>query len=132
MVRMPLKVVDKVEIHRTTPFEQAFPIRYARVAEQWQQDPLIYDDQAVVMNVKAKGLVILTGCGHAGAINTVHHGRQLTGTQKVDALIGGFHLTGAVFEPLSQPTVASLKDINPELIVPAHCTGWKGDPRTCP
>jgi 7,8-dihydropterin-6-yl-methyl-4-(beta-D-ribofuranosyl)aminobenzene 5'-phosphate synthase len=86
---------------------------------------LIHDDQAVVMNVKAKGLVILTGCGHAGAINTVRHAQELTGIQKVYALIGGFHLTGAVFEPLIQPTVAALKDINPELIVPAHCTGWK-------
>jgi 7,8-dihydropterin-6-yl-methyl-4-(beta-D-ribofuranosyl)aminobenzene 5'-phosphate synthase len=43
----------------------------------------------------------------------------------VYALIGGFHLTGAVFEPLIQPTVTALKDISPELIVPAHCTGWK-------
>jgi len=51
------------QIHRTTPFEQGFPIHYASVAEQWQHDPLIHDDQAVVMNVKAKGLVILTGCG---------------------------------------------------------------------
>ena len=113
------------QIHRTTPFEQGFPIHYASVAEQWQQDPLIHDDQAVVMNVKAKGLVILTGCGHAGAINTVRHAQELTGIQKVYALIGGLHLTGAVFEPLIQPTVAALKGINPELIVPAHCTGWK-------
>jgi 7,8-dihydropterin-6-yl-methyl-4-(beta-D-ribofuranosyl)aminobenzene 5'-phosphate synthase len=113
------------QIHRATPFEQGFPIHYARVAEQWQQDPLIHDDQAVVMNVKAKGLVILTGCGHAGAINTVRHAQELTGIQKVYALMGGFHLTGAVFEPLIAPTVAALKEINPALIVPAHCTGWK-------
>jgi 7,8-dihydropterin-6-yl-methyl-4-(beta-D-ribofuranosyl)aminobenzene 5'-phosphate synthase len=113
------------QIHRATPFERGFPIHYARVAEQWQQDPLIHDDQAVVMNVKAKGLVILTGCGHAGVINTVRHAQELTGIQKVYALIGGFHLTGAVFEPLIAPTVAALKEINPALIVPAHCTGWK-------
>jgi 7,8-dihydropterin-6-yl-methyl-4-(beta-D-ribofuranosyl)aminobenzene 5'-phosphate synthase len=113
------------QIHRATPFERGFPIHYARVAEQWQQDPLIHDDQAVVMNVKAKGLVILTGCGHAGAINTVRHAQELTGIQKVYALMGGFHLTGAVFEPLIAPTVAALKEINPALIVPAHCTGWK-------
>ena len=113
------------QIHRATSFERGFPIHSARVAEQWQQDPLIHDDQAVVMNVKAKGLVILTGCGHAGAINTVRHAQELTGIQKVYALIGGFHLTGAVFEPLISPTVAALKEINPALIVPAHCTGWK-------
>ena len=69
--------------------------------------------------------MILTGCGHAGAINTVRHAQELTGIQNVYALIGGFHLTGAVFEPLIAPTVAALKEINPALIVPAHCTGWK-------
>ena len=113
------------QIDRTTPFEQGFPIHYARVADQWQQDPLIHDDQAVVMHVKQKGLVILTGCGHAGAINTVRHAQKLTGIQKVYAVIGGFHLTGALFEPLIPPTVAALKELNPALIVPAHCTGWK-------
>ena len=113
------------ESHRATSFEQGFPIHYARVADQWRQDPLIHDDQAVVMHVKEKGLVVLTGCGHAGVINTVRHAQELTGIQKVYAVIGGFHLTGALFEPLIPPTVAALKELNPALIVPAHCTGWK-------
>ncbi len=113
------------QIQRTTPFEQGFPIHYALTPDQWQQDPLIHDDQAVVMHVKQKGLVILTGCGHAGAINTIRHAQKLTGIQKVHAVIGGFHLTGALFEPLIPPTVAAFKDLNPTLIVPAHCTGWK-------
>jgi 7,8-dihydropterin-6-yl-methyl-4-(beta-D-ribofuranosyl)aminobenzene 5'-phosphate synthase len=113
------------QIHRSTPFEKGFPIHYARVADQWQQDALIHDDQAVVVHVKGKGLVILTGCGHAGAVNTIRHAQHLTGIQQVYAVIGGFHLTGAYFEPIITPTIAALKDINPALIVPAHCTGWK-------
>jgi len=113
------------QIHRSTPFEQGFPIHYARMEEQWQQDPLIHDDQAVVLHVKDKGLVVLTGCGHAGAINTIRHAQALTGIQKVYAVIGGLHLTGALFEPIIPPTVAALKELNPALIVPAHCTGWK-------
>jgi len=113
------------QIHRSTPFERGFPVHYARIADQWQQDPLIHDDQAVVMHVKDKGLVILTGCGHAGAINTIRHAQELTGIQKVYAVLGGFHLTGALFEPIIPPTIAALKELNPMLIVPAHCTGWK-------
>jgi len=113
------------EIQRTTLFEQGFPVHYARVADQWQQDQLIHDDQAVVMHVKQKGLVILTGCGHAGAINTIRHAQKLTGIQKVYAVIGGFHLTGALFEAVIPPTIAAFKELNPELIVPAHCTGWQ-------
>ena len=113
------------QIHRSTPFERGFPIHYARVADRWQQDPLIHDDQAVVVHVKGKGLAILIGCGHAGAVNTIRHAQQLTGIQKVYAVIGGFHLTGALFEPIIPPTIAALKELNPALIVPAHCTGWK-------
>ena len=113
------------QIHRATPFERGFPIHYARIADQWQQDPLIHDDQAVVVHVKGKGLVILTGCGHTGAVNTIHHAQQLTGIQQVYAVIGGFHLSGALFEPIIPPTIAALKEISPALIVPAQCTGWK-------
>ena len=112
-------------IERATPFEQGFPIHHARVSERWQQDALIHDDQALVMHVKQKGLVVLTGCGHAGVINTVRHAQKVTGVQKVYAVIGGFHLTGALFEPLIAPTIAALKELEPVVVVPAHCTGWK-------
>ena len=113
------------QIHRSTPFERGFPVHYARIANQWQQDFLIHDDQALVMHVKDKGLVILTGCGHAGAVNTIRQAQELTGVQKVYAVIGGLHLTGALFEPIIPPTIAALKELNPALIVPSHCTGWK-------
>jgi len=113
------------QIDRVTPFEQGFPIHYANLADRWQQDFLIHDDQAVVIHVRQKGLVILTGCGHAGAINTVRHAQKVTGIERVYAVIGGLHLTGGLFEPLIPPTVAALKELNPALIVPGHCTGWK-------
>ena len=113
------------QIERSTPFEQGFPIHYARLEGQWRPDPLIHDDQAIVLHVKNKGLVVLTGCGHAGVINTIRHAQQLTGVQKVYAVIGGFHLTGALFEPIIPPTVAALKELSPAVIVPAHRTGWK-------
>ncbi len=75
---------------------------------EWQKDPLVHDDQAVVLHVKDKGLVVLTGCGHAGVINTIRHAQRLTGVQQVYAVIGGFHLTGVVFEHLIPETVAAL------------------------
>lgn len=113
------------QVHRTTDFETGFPLHYALRNEEWQKDPYIHDDQAVVVNVRKKGLVILTGCGHAGAINTIRQAQELTGEQRVHAVIGGFHLSGPLFEPIIAPTVAALKEMNPELVVPAHCTGWK-------
>src|SRR5262245_28583582 len=72
-----------------------------------------------------KGLVVLTGCGHAGVINTIRHAQQLTGVENLYAVIGGFHLTGPLFERIIPATVAALKELSPAVIVPAHCTGWK-------
>ncbi|MBI3795588.1 MAG: MBL fold metallo-hydrolase [Deltaproteobacteria bacterium] len=113
------------QVHRTTDFETGFPLHYALRNDEWQKDPYIHDDQAVVVHVKDKGLVVLTGCGHAGAINTIRQAQELTGVQKVHAVIGGFHLSGPLFESIIPPTVAVLKELNPAMIVPAHCTGWK-------
>ena len=90
-----------------------------------QPDPWIHDDQAIVLNVKDKGLVVLTGCGHAGVVNTLKCAREMTGVNQIHAVIGGFHLTGPIFEPIVQPTVQALKEFKPGVIVPQHCTGWK-------
>ena len=113
------------QIERSTSFEQGFPIHYAHKDGRWQKDPLIHDDQAVVLHVKNKGLVVLTGCGHAGMVKTIRQAQRLTGVQQVYAVIGGFHLTGALFERIIPDTVAALKELSPAMIVPAHCTGWK-------
>jgi len=48
--------------------------------------------QGIGVNVKDKGLVVVSGCAHAGIINTVLYAKQVTGTSKVHAVIGGFHL----------------------------------------
>jgi 7,8-dihydropterin-6-yl-methyl-4-(beta-D-ribofuranosyl)aminobenzene 5'-phosphate synthase len=113
------------QIPRTTPFEKGHPFQYAEVNGQWERDPWIHDDQAVVIHVRDKGLVVLTGCGHAGVINTLLQARTITGVQEIYAVIGGFHLTGAIFEPIIPPTLQALQEIDPKVIVPQHCTGWK-------
>lgn len=112
------------EVDRTTDFETGFPIHYAKRDDAWEPDPLIMDDQCTIINVRGKGLVIVTGCGHAGIINTIRHVQALTGVQEIYAVIGGFHLTGALFEPIIPATIAALRDINPRYALPGHCTGW--------
>ena len=113
------------QIPRTTPYERGSPAQVAWIEGKWQPDPWIHDDQAVILNVKNKGLVVLTGCGHAGVVNTLKHARDLTGVSRIHAVIGGFHLTGPIFEPIIVPTVQALKEFNPGIIVPEHCTGWR-------
>lgn len=113
------------QIHRTTEFEKGFPIHYSQINGKWQSDPLIHDDQALVVNVRDKGLVVMTGCGHAGAINSIRYAQKLSGIDKLYALLGGLHLTGAIFEPIIAPTLKELKAMGPRLVMPGHCTGWK-------
>ncbi len=88
-------------------------------------DPLILDDQALVVHVAGKGLVVVTGCGHAGIVNICRYATRLTGVDTLHAVIGGFHLSGPLFEPVIGDTVEALAALDPDVLVPAHCTGWK-------
>lgn len=113
------------QIERKTDFEKGFPIHYCEREGELEPDPWIWDDQSLIIHVRNKGLVVVSGCGHSGIVNTVHHARELTGVQDVLAIMGGFHLTGGIFEPIIDPTVEALTELNPRWIIPTHCTGWK-------
>jgi 7,8-dihydropterin-6-yl-methyl-4-(beta-D-ribofuranosyl)aminobenzene 5'-phosphate synthase len=117
------------EIDRTTEFERGMPFHEALHDGHWEPDPLIVDDQALVVHLRGRGLVVLTGCGHAGAVNIARSAMRLCGVDRLYALLGGFHLTGAAFEPIIEPTIHALTAMAPDLIVPAHCTGWKAQHR---
>jgi 7,8-dihydropterin-6-yl-methyl-4-(beta-D-ribofuranosyl)aminobenzene 5'-phosphate synthase len=113
------------EVDRTTTFETGFQGHEALRHGDWRADPLILDDQALVVSLGDRGLVVLSGCGHAGIVNTVRYARKLTGIDAVAAVIGGFHLSGPMFERIIEPTVDALGELSPSLLAPAHCTGWK-------
>jgi 7,8-dihydropterin-6-yl-methyl-4-(beta-D-ribofuranosyl)aminobenzene 5'-phosphate synthase len=113
------------EVPRTTGYEPGFPPQQAWLGGSWQPDPLVLDDQALIINVQGKGLVVLTGCGHAGVVNIARYARRLTGGQPLYALLGGFHLNGPLFEPLIPRVLDDLAAMNPGVLVPAHCTGWR-------
>ncbi|MEW5870544.1 MAG: MBL fold metallo-hydrolase [Chloroflexota bacterium] len=97
-------------------------LRY-RQGQQFQADDL-EEDQAIVINVQGKGLVVLSGCAHSGIVNTLDYARQISGVERVWAVLGGFHLARAEEEELQQ-TVRAVAQLQPALIVPSHCTGFK-------
>jgi 7,8-dihydropterin-6-yl-methyl-4-(beta-D-ribofuranosyl)aminobenzene 5'-phosphate synthase len=117
------------QIPRETTFEKGFPFQYTidSMNKNLVPDPLVKDDQALIVNVKDKGLVILTGCGHAGLINTINYAKKLTGIEKIYAILGGFHLPAdnGIYEEAIEPTLKELQKVNPNYIIPCHCTGWK-------
>ena len=112
------------EIPRKTEFEKGMPNAYFEEDGKELWDP-IDDDTAIVANIRDRGLVIISGCAHSGIINTVNFARELTGIEKVYAIVGGFHLTGPDWSDITLLTTEALNDINPEYIVPTHCTGRK-------
>jgi 7,8-dihydropterin-6-yl-methyl-4-(beta-D-ribofuranosyl)aminobenzene 5'-phosphate synthase len=109
------------EIPRHTEFEKGMLSAHYEEDGKEKRDSL-EDDTAIVAHVKGKGLVIVSGCAHSGIINTVEYARKLTGIDTVFAVMGGFHLPNS---DVIQPTTDALKAIDPEYIVPAHCTGRK-------
>jgi 7,8-dihydropterin-6-yl-methyl-4-(beta-D-ribofuranosyl)aminobenzene 5'-phosphate synthase len=113
------------EVDRTTDFEKGHPLFQAHRHGAWEPDPLILDDQALVANVRGRGLVVLSGCSHAGIVNILRYVRKLTEEDRIHAVIGGFHLNGPVFEPIIGPTCDALADFAPDHLVPCHCTGWR-------
>ena len=114
------------EVDRTTGYEPGFPVQEAWRGDRWEPDPLVLDDQAVIVNVHDRGLVIITGCGHAGVVNTTRYAQALTGVERLCAVMGGFHLSGPIFEPIIGRTCADLAALDPAIVVPGHCTGWRG------
>jgi 7,8-dihydropterin-6-yl-methyl-4-(beta-D-ribofuranosyl)aminobenzene 5'-phosphate synthase len=79
------------------------------------------EDAALIIN-SAEGLVVITGCGHAGVVNIVEHARAIVGPAKIHALIGGIHLFNADEKTLAW-TAGKLREFGIENFIGAHCTG---------
>lgn len=110
-------------IERTTSYEKMATSLQIKRGEKLEQDDM-RGEQAVFFNVKGKGLVVIAGCAHCGIVNTIKHAQKSAGTDKVHAIMGGFHLINAKPE-LLQSTVADIKAMKPDYIVPTHCTGFR-------
>ncbi|MBM4273575.1 MAG: MBL fold metallo-hydrolase [Deltaproteobacteria bacterium] len=110
-------------VEASTPYETPLP-GPKRIIEGKEEHDHFSDEQALVMNVEGRGLVVVGGCSHPGIVNMVTYAQKITGVRQVAAIIGGFHLT-AGGDDLIRNTIAGLKEINPELIVAGHCTGFR-------
>jgi 7,8-dihydropterin-6-yl-methyl-4-(beta-D-ribofuranosyl)aminobenzene 5'-phosphate synthase len=110
-------------VEQVTDYEKIPPNFVAKKGEAFVQETFI-GEQAVILNAKGKGLVVISSCAHRGIVNTVKQAQKMSGMERVYAVMGGFHLTGASPERI-QKTIADIKAISPEYIVPTHCTGFK-------
>ena len=126
-VKKPTPIVQGAylagRIEQVTDYEKIPPMFVKKSGDQYIQEDFI-GEQAIVLNAKGKGLVVISACAHRGIVNTVKQAQRITGIEKVHAVIGGFHLTGAKPD-LIQRTIADIKAIRPDYIVPIHCTGYE-------
>jgi 7,8-dihydropterin-6-yl-methyl-4-(beta-D-ribofuranosyl)aminobenzene 5'-phosphate synthase len=126
-VKEPTEIVPGAyltgNIERVTAYEKGSPILFIDRGEKREND-LFPGEQSLMFNVRGKGLVVVSACAHAGIVNTVKHAQKMTGIDKVHAVIGGFHLVGAPPAKI-KGTVAGMKEIGPDYIVPMHCSGWE-------
>lgn len=113
------------EVDRTTSYEPGMFGQQTMRDDGWVPEPETLDDQALVINVEGKGLVVMSGCGHAGIVNTTRYAQRLTGIDTVYAIVGGFHLGPKAYHSIIDQTVDDLLALNPTVIVPAHCTGFR-------
>jgi len=128
----PKEVVPGVwttgQIERVTSFERALPLsegeKLTIVVDGEEIDDQILDDQTLWMQVGKDGSLVITGCAHAGPVNTLLQVQRIGQLKQIHGLVGGTHLVGRSEEYLQQ-TIAGLKQFGLSLISPCHCTGFK-------
>ncbi len=123
-VRNPVSIADGLvatgEIERVTSYERV--VDFFTVEQESLVKDNMTDDQALILNLEGKGLIVVTGCAHAGVVNTVQYAQKIMKTERVYAVLGGFHLVGASKERI-KATIEDLKKIGIKFLGPCHCTG---------
>ncbi len=114
------------EIPRLTPYETGLPGQHRRTrdGQGWEPDELLMDERFIAINVRDKGLVVLTACSHAGVINVLTEARAKFPHVPLYAVMGGLHLSGTNERVIPQ-TVEALGGFELTHIVAGHCTGWR-------
>jgi 7,8-dihydropterin-6-yl-methyl-4-(beta-D-ribofuranosyl)aminobenzene 5'-phosphate synthase len=103
------------EIPRLTDFES---VTTTFIFEDGSPD-FVMDDSALAL-IMPEGLFVITGCAHAGIVNTLEHAMKITGIRKLFGIIGGFHLKENDHQ--TKETIKYLKKSGIKHILPSHCT----------
>jgi len=122
----PYEVIPDVwvsgEIPRHAKYEFIDETYQQRVLESYIHDEL-HDDMCLIINTN-KGLIVLLGCGHAGAINSVKHAMRAMDNKHIYAILGGLHLQHCTDEKIEK-VVKNLQTLNPDHLIPLHCSGFR-------
>ena len=124
LTKEPVWISDNIvttgEIPMVTDYETIDSNMYVRDAGEWRPD-VFWDDQALIVKTEM-GLVVILGCAHRGAINTIYHAQNITGVELIHTVIGGMHLIRSTEERVIL-TVAALQELGVQRVGVSHCTG---------
>ncbi len=124
----PYFITDNIvflgEIPRNNDFEAKQPVG---LLKESNVPDFVQDDSAVALKT-GKGLVIITGCSHAGIVNICEHAKQVCKADKIFSIIGGLHLENVTQKQL-ESTAEYLKNLNLSSLYACHCTGFQAQCR---
>ncbi len=127
LVKEPVTLMEGVittgEVEKNSSFEEIGINSYNLEDGKLTYDEII-DDTSIIVNIKDKGLLIITGCGHSGIINIINHAKKITGINNVYGVAGGLHLLHSADTRIDK-TLEVFKSENLKLIATGHCTGLK-------
>ena len=126
LTREPYALSDTImttgEVEMTTDYEHVEDNIFVKSGGRFVRDPLP-DDLAIIIRTE-EGLVIVLGCAHRGAVNTIRHAQNITGEARVYAVIGGSHLYRASEERIKR-TIDDMRQAGVQKIGLSHCTGFR-------
>jgi len=116
-------VVTTGEVKRQTDFEEV-STKFKTIKDEMVVNDMMLDDISVIANIRGKGLVIISGCSHAGIVNIIRQAIAVTGCDKVEGILGGMHLIDAEDTRIER-TVEELLGLEMAWVKTGHCTGFK-------
>lgn len=117
-------------IERVTEYETGLVGHHSFYGEEGEPDPLIMDERFIAAHVRGRGVSVFSACSHAGIVNVCLGVKADFPGSRIDVVLGGYHLAGKAMEKRIDPTVHDLETrIDPNLIAPGHCTGWRAKAR---
>lgn len=115
----PVFISDNIIYLGQIPRKNSFESKSTPFVGENGEDDFILDDSGIVIKT-SKGLIIISGCAHAGICNTIEYAKKVAKTHKVHAVLGGFHLKKS--DALTENTIAYIKQLEIEHVIPTHCT----------
>jgi 7,8-dihydropterin-6-yl-methyl-4-(beta-D-ribofuranosyl)aminobenzene 5'-phosphate synthase len=119
-------------IERQTAYETGLAGHHTFRGGDVTPDPLIMDERYLAARVRGRGISVLSACSHAGVVNACLDAQHAFDQAQIDLVLGGYHLAGKAMEARIPETVRDLEQrIQPRIVAPGHCTGWRAKTALC-